>query len=118
MGIGFIHGVMNTNNTSITGETIDYGPCAFIFMDEYDPSTVLSSIDRNGRYTYINQSNIAQWNLARLVQTLLPLLNESMNKAVKVAGNIVGEFNDKKTHKNYTEQPKPEEQVQERFCGT
>jgi uncharacterized protein YdiU (UPF0061 family) len=70
--VGFIHGVMNTDNMSISGETIDYGPCAF--MDTYHPATVYSSIDRQGRYAYSNQPNIAQWNLARLAETLLPLL--------------------------------------------
>jgi uncharacterized protein YdiU (UPF0061 family) len=70
--IGFIHGVMNTDNSSISGETIDYGPCAF--MDDYDPATVFSSIDHFGRYACGNQPNIAQWNLARLAETLLPLL--------------------------------------------
>ena len=72
MLIGFIHGVMNTDNTSIAGETIDYGPCAF--MDAYDPATVFSSIDHAGRYAYGNQPGIAQWNLARFAETLLPLL--------------------------------------------
>jgi uncharacterized protein YdiU (UPF0061 family) len=70
--VGFIHGVMNTDNISISGETIDYGPCAF--MDTYHPATVYSSIDRQGRYAYDNQPRIAQWNLARLAETLLPLL--------------------------------------------
>ncbi len=72
--IGFIHGVMNTDNMSIAGESIDYGPCAF--MDAYDPATVFSSIDHYGRYAYANQPRIAQWNLARLAETLLPLLAE------------------------------------------
>jgi serine/tyrosine/threonine adenylyltransferase len=76
--IGFIHGVMNTDNTSISGETIDYGPCAF--MDAYDPATVFSSIDHLGRYAYGNQPNIAQWNLARLAETLLPLLAEERRR--------------------------------------
>jgi uncharacterized protein YdiU (UPF0061 family) len=72
MGLGFIHGVMNTDNTSISGETIDYGPCAF--MEAYDPATVFSSIDRQGRYAYGNQPPIALWNLTRLAEALLPLL--------------------------------------------
>ena len=72
MLVGFIHGVMNTDNMSIAGETIDYGPCAF--MDAYDPRTVYSSIDGRGRYAYGNQPRIAQWNLARLAETLLPLM--------------------------------------------
>jgi uncharacterized protein YdiU (UPF0061 family) len=81
--IGFIHGVMNTDNTSIAGETIDYGPCAF--MDAYDPRTVFSSIDEGGRYAYINQPRIAQWNLVRFAQALLPLLAADEDAAVKVA---------------------------------
>src|SRR5207237_4732580 len=72
--IGFIHGVMNTDNTSIAGETIDYGPCAF--MDHYDPATVFSSIDELGRYAYANQPRIALWHLTTLDETLLPLLAE------------------------------------------
>src|SRR5439155_21639147 len=70
MHVGFIHGVMNTDNMAISGETIDYGPCAF--MEQYDPATVFSSIDTQGRYAYANQPRIAQWNLARLAETLLP----------------------------------------------
>ena len=73
MLVGFIHGVMNTDNMTISGETIDYGPCAF--MDAYDPATVFSSIDHGGRYAYGNQPQIAQWNLARLAETLLPLFD-------------------------------------------
>ena len=72
--VGFIHGVMNTDNTSISGETIDYGPCAF--MDHYDPATVFSSIDEQGRYAYANQPRIALWNLTRLAECLLPLFSE------------------------------------------
>jgi uncharacterized protein YdiU (UPF0061 family) len=74
MLIGFIHGVINTDNTSISGETLDYGPCAF--MEAYEPDTVFSSIDRNGRYAYGNQGGIALWNMMRLVEALLPLLQE------------------------------------------
>ena len=74
MGLGFIHGVMNTDNVAISGETIDYGPCAF--MDEYHPETVFSSIDRRGRYAYANQPKIALWNLSRLAQTLTPLVED------------------------------------------
>jgi uncharacterized protein YdiU (UPF0061 family) len=74
MLLGFIHGVMNTDNTSISGETIDYGPCAF--MEAYDPATVFSSIDRHGRYAYGNQPRVALWNLARLAEALLPVLVE------------------------------------------
>src|ERR1700748_2586194 len=72
MLIGFIHGVMNTDNTSISGETIDYGPCAF--MEAYEPEKVFSSIDHQGRYAYSNQPRAALWNLARLAETLLPIL--------------------------------------------
>ena len=88
--IGFIHGVMNTDNTSISGETIDYGPCAF--MDAYDPATVFSSIDHLGRYAYGNQPNIAQWNVARLAETLLPLLGKDEPKALAAAEESLGSF--------------------------
>ncbi|KMY55858.1 hypothetical protein AC623_19530 [Bacillus sp. FJAT-27231] len=81
--VGFIHGVMNTDNMAISGETIDYGPCAF--MDTYDPATVFSSIDVQGRYAYGNQPYIGGWNLARFAETLLPLLNEDEEKAVELA---------------------------------
>jgi uncharacterized protein YdiU (UPF0061 family) len=80
LGVGFIHGVMNTDNMSVAGETIDYGPCAF--MDEYDPATVFSSIDRMGRYAYGNQPQIGLWNLTRFAETLLPLLDEDEAKAI------------------------------------
>ena len=83
MGIGFIHGVMNTDNMSVAGETIDYGPCAF--MDTFHPDTVFSSIDQMGRYSYRNQPRIAQWNLARFAQCLLPLLDDDKNKAIEIA---------------------------------
>jgi uncharacterized protein YdiU (UPF0061 family) len=86
IGVGFIHGVMNTDNVTISGETIDYGPCAF--MDEYDPATVFSSIDRNGRYAYGNQPNILQWNLARFAETLLALINpEDTDDAIRQVTN-------------------------------
>ena len=89
--VGFIHGVMNTDNTSIAGETIDYGPCAF--MDAYDPAKVFSSIDYAGRYAYGNQPRIAQWNLARFAETLLPLLAEDEEQAVAVAqGALTGSW--------------------------
>jgi uncharacterized protein YdiU (UPF0061 family) len=88
--VGFIHGVMNTDNMSIAGETIDYGPCAF--MDAYDPATVYSSIDSFGRYAYGNQPRIAQWNLARLAETLLPLLAEDQDTAVGIANEAIGAF--------------------------
>jgi uncharacterized protein YdiU (UPF0061 family) len=87
---GFIHGVMNTDNMSVTGETIDYGPCAF--MDEYDPQTVFSSIDRRGRYAYGNQPAIAHWNLTRLAECLLPLLSEDSERAVADAEEALGAF--------------------------
>lgn len=90
MGIGFIHGVMNTDNMSIAGETIDYGPCAF--MEVYSPQAVFSSIDERGRYAYGNQPGIAQWNLARLAETLLPLLADDQKRAVALATEIVEAF--------------------------
>jgi serine/tyrosine/threonine adenylyltransferase len=83
MLVGFIHGVMNTDNMSISGETIDYGPCAF--MDEYDPAAVFSSIDAQGRYAFANQPRIAAWNLTRLAETLLPLLHEDEDEAIRIA---------------------------------
>lgn len=88
--IGFIHGVMNTDNCSVSGETIDYGPCAF--MDAYDPAKVFSSIDQHGRYAYGNQPRIAVWNLARLAETLLPLLADDEDKAVEVAQDVLAAF--------------------------
>jgi uncharacterized protein YdiU (UPF0061 family) len=88
--IGFIHGVMNTDNSSISGETIDYGPCAF--MDAYDPATVFSSIDRQGRYAYGNQPRIAHWNLARLAETLLPLLADDGEQALASAHEALAGF--------------------------
>src|SRR5689334_4034369 len=91
--IGFIHGVMNTDNTSISGETIDYGPCAF--MDQYNPATVFSSIDEYGRYAYANQPRIALWNLTRLAETLLPLFSDEQDKAVAQAQDILGGFADR-----------------------
>ena len=82
MRVGFIHGVMNTDNTTISGETIDYGPCAF--MDAYDPATVFSSIDVNGRYAYGNQPAILTWNLTRLAETLIPLVNKDKDESIKL----------------------------------
>ncbi|WP_438017708.1 YdiU family protein [Sorangium sp. So ce315] len=90
LGVGFIHGVMNTDNTSISGETIDYGPCAF--LDEYDPEKKFSSIDRGGRYAFGNQPRIAQWNMARLAEALLPLLSDDKEEAVRVATERVQRF--------------------------
>jgi uncharacterized protein YdiU (UPF0061 family) len=90
MLVGFIHGVMNTDNMSVAGETIDYGPCAF--MDHYDPATVFSSIDHHGRYAYANQPHIAAWNLARLAETLLPLLADDEAKAIAQAEEALDGF--------------------------
>ncbi|MDB4794983.1 YdiU family protein [bacterium] len=90
MRVGFIHGVMNTDNMTLSGETIDYGPCAF--MDAYNPSTVFSSIDHMGRYAYANQPNIAQWNLARLAETMLPLLDDEIEKASDTIEEVVSGF--------------------------
>ena len=90
MRVGFIHGVMNTDNMALSGETIDYGPCAF--MDTYDPGTVFSSIDHTGRYAYANQPAITQWNLARLAETLLPLINENAEKARDLAEEAINGF--------------------------
>ncbi len=88
MGLGFIHGVMNTDNMAISGETIDYGPCAF--MEGYAPGTVFSSIDRQGRYAYANQPQILGWNLARLAETLVPLLDADPDRAVDLANDRLG----------------------------
>lgn len=88
--VGFIHGVMNTDNMSISGETIDYGPCAF--MDTYDSETVFSSIDIHGRYAYGNQPSIAAWNIARFAETLLPLIHENQDEAIKLAQETISEF--------------------------
>ncbi|MFM8422849.1 MAG: protein adenylyltransferase SelO [Candidatus Fonsibacter sp.] len=93
MRVGFIHGVMNTDNMSISGESIDFGPCAF--MDYYNPNTVFSSIDHHGRYAFGNQPSIAQWNLARLADALLPLLDEDQNKAIEVGEEIIHSFKEK-----------------------
>jgi uncharacterized protein YdiU (UPF0061 family) len=90
MSVGFIHGVMNTDNMALSGETIDYGPCAF--MDAYHPNTVFSSIDHAGRYAYGNQPAIAQWNLARFAETLLPLIDPDTGKAVELATAAVKNF--------------------------
>jgi uncharacterized protein YdiU (UPF0061 family) len=90
--VGFIHGVMNTDNMALGGETIDYGPCAF--MDSYDPHTVFSSIDHNGRYAYGQQPQIAQWNLARFAETLLPLIHEDQQEAVSMASESITGFAD------------------------
>lgn len=92
MRVGFIHGVMNTDNMTLSGETIDYGPCAF--MDIYNPKTVFSSIDTMGRYAYSNQPLILQWNIARLAESLLPLIHKDMSKAIEYAEEIVNKISD------------------------
>jgi uncharacterized protein YdiU (UPF0061 family) len=94
--VGFIHGVMNTDNMSLCGETIDYGPCAF--MDAYDPDTTFSSIDHSGRYAYGRQPQIAQWNLARFAETLLPLIHEDPQEAVSMATEAISGFSDTFRH--------------------
>ena len=93
MRVGFIHGVMNTDNMTISGETIDYGPCAF--MDTYDPKTVFSSIDQMGRYAYCNQPLITKWNLARFGECLIPLIDNDQDKAVKIATETINSFEKK-----------------------
>ncbi|MPV85698.1 protein adenylyltransferase SelO [Ostreibacterium oceani] len=93
--VGFIHGVMNTDNMTISGETIDYGPCAF--MDTYHPDTVFSSIDRQGRYAFANQPTMAQWNCARLAETLLPLIDSDTDQAIKQAEACVNGFSNQFT---------------------
>lgn len=95
MNLGFVHGVMNTDNMTLSGETIDYGPCAF--LEHYDPSKVFSSIDTDGRYAYGNQARVAKWNLARLAESLLPLVADeqddaSMQRAIATATDLIGEF--------------------------
>jgi uncharacterized protein YdiU (UPF0061 family) len=92
MRVGFVHGVMNTDNVTISGETIDYGPCAF--MDAYNPETVFSSIDHNGRYAYGNQPIITHWNLLRFAETLLPLIDDKQDKAVRVVEEVVNDFSE------------------------
>jgi serine/tyrosine/threonine adenylyltransferase len=94
--VGFIHGVMNTDNMTISGETIDYGPCAF--MDAYDPATVFSSIDLQGRYAYGNQPRIAGWNIARLAETLLPLFYDSQEQAIRLAQDKLASYSDLYQH--------------------
>ena len=90
MRVGFIHGVMNTDNMTVSGETIDYGPCAF--MDNYNPETVFSSIDHHGRYAYFNQPGITKWNLARFAETLLPLINNDKDKAIDITSKTINSF--------------------------
>jgi uncharacterized protein YdiU (UPF0061 family) len=88
--LGFIHGVMNTDNMLLCGETVDYGPCAF--MEEFHPETVYSSIDHQGRYAYGNQPGIAHWNLARLAEALLPLIDDDTDRAVEQAKEAIQRF--------------------------
>jgi uncharacterized protein YdiU (UPF0061 family) len=90
MLVGFVHGVMNTDNMTISGETIDYGPCAF--MEAHDPATVFSSIDETGRYAYGNQPVVAQWNLARLAEALLPVISDDQEQAIALAVESLGTF--------------------------
>lgn len=90
MAVGFVHGVLNTDNVALSGETIDYGPCAFI--DRYRPDAVYSSIDRRGRYAYGNQPAITAWNLSRFAESLLPLIDEDNNKAIALAEEVLGGF--------------------------
>ena len=90
MRVGFIHGVMNTDNMTISGETIDYGPCAF--MNTYNPNTVFSSIDENGRYSFKNQSLVAHWNISRFAETLIPFLNSSRDKAIEIGKEIINSY--------------------------
>jgi uncharacterized protein YdiU (UPF0061 family) len=90
MNVGFIHGVMNTDNMAISGETIDFGPCAF--MDAYDPATVFSSIDHMGRYAYANQAAAAQWNLARFAETLLTCIDPQTDSAILLATGVIADF--------------------------
>ncbi len=97
MRIGFIHGVMNTDNMVLSGEAIDFGPCAF--MDSYAPDTVFSSIDEAGRYAYGNQPGIAQWNIARLAEALLPLIDDDTGKAVQIAVETINQFPDMYQHR-------------------
>ena len=98
MRVGFIHGVMNTDNMALSGETIDYGPCAF--MDKYDPKTVFSSIDHFGRYAYYNQPSITKWNLARFAECLILFLDANKDEAIKIATDKINEF-DKKYEKKW-----------------
>ena len=97
MSLGFVHGVLNTDNVTISGETIDYGPCAFI--DGYHPATVFSSIDHGGRYAFGNQPSITQWNLARLAEALLPLVDPDIDRAIEVATDLLQTFPDRYTER-------------------
>ena len=97
MRTGFIHGVMNTDNMSISGETIDYGPCAF--MDEYNPETVFSSIDQNGRYAFSNQPKIIKWNLTRFAECIIPFIDDNKDKAVEITTETINTFEEKYKNK-------------------
>jgi len=90
MQVGFVHGVMNTDNMALSGETIEYGPCAFI--DSYEPATVFSSIDRDGRYAFGNQPAVAQWNLARFAEALLPMIAPDHEEALILAEKVISRF--------------------------
>src|SRR6185369_13490605 len=90
LGVGFVHGVMNTDNTSISGETLDYVPCAF--LDEYDPGKKFSSIDHRGRYAFANQPRVAHWNMARLAETLLDLISDDEEEARRLATECLARF--------------------------
>ena len=93
MRVGFVHGVLNTDNVALSGETIDYGPCAF--MDYYDPNTFFSSIDIQGRYSFSNQEIICHWNLSRFAETLIPLLDKDQNKSIEIGKEIINSFQEK-----------------------
>ncbi len=97
MRVGFIHGVLNTDNVTLSGESIDYGPCAF--MDSFDPDTVFSSIDHQGRYAYGNQPTITQWNLSRFAETLLPLIDDDVDSAIEKATAIIQSFSNRYSEK-------------------
>jgi uncharacterized protein YdiU (UPF0061 family) len=97
MQVGFIHGVMNTDNMAVSGETIDFGPCAFV--DAFDPAAVFSSIDERGRYAYGNQPHAAAWNLARFAETLLPIIDTNLQRAIELAGEAIAEFTE--LYENY-----------------
>jgi uncharacterized protein YdiU (UPF0061 family) len=127
MGVGFIHGVMNTDNMTISGETIDYGPCAF--LDAYHPGKVFSSIDQYGRYAFANQPQIAVWNLAQLATALLPLMprNHQVERALEAAeagdlapfDALVEAVSEPFVERAaYMAPPAPDEVVQATFCGT
>src|SRR6202034_4813369 len=90
MQVGFIHGVMNTDNMAVSGETIDFGPCAFV--DAFDPAAVFSSIDERGRYAYANQPHAAAWNLARFAETLLPIIDNNSGRAIELATEVLSTF--------------------------